>query len=237
MKSGIYEIVNKINQKRYVGSAVRLSKRKNDHFCSLEKNEHYNRHLQAAYNKYGSEKFEFSIIETIVPEKLIEREQYWIDFYQCCDITKGYNLSPTAGNSLGVNHTEATKNKIRHSRLGSKHSESTKDKISQATRGTNNPFFGKSHTEETKEKIASKKRGTKMSKKTKQKMSDRRKGMKFSEEHKRKIGEANSRRKVSAETRKKMSEARKGKKLSDETRKRMSESKKGEKEANEHKQS
>jgi hypothetical protein len=42
--------------------------------------------LQNAWNKYGEDNFYFSVLE-LVPDKdkLIEREQYWIDKLNACD--------------------------------------------------------------------------------------------------------------------------------------------------------
>lgn len=49
--SGIYEIVNTINGKRYVGSAVSLKRRWVDHRRDLRAGKHHSRHLQNAWAK------------------------------------------------------------------------------------------------------------------------------------------------------------------------------------------
>lgn len=77
---GIYKIINVKNKKFYIGSSINIEKRKYHHINSLRKDKHFNRHLQRAFNKYGEEWFEFSIIEKEVElDKLTEREQYYID--------------------------------------------------------------------------------------------------------------------------------------------------------------
>lgn len=100
--SGIYLITNIINGKIYVGSSVRIKERMNTHISHLKNNRHGNRYLQNSWNKYGSDNFSFSIIEIIKNEdKLIEREQYWIDKLTACDKNIGYNILPIAGTTAG----------------------------------------------------------------------------------------------------------------------------------------
>jgi group I intron endonuclease len=71
--------------------------------------------------------FIFIIFEYCEPDKLILREQFYIDA-----LKPEYNINPIAG-----------------SRLGSKHSEESIAKMSESCRGENNNFFGKRHSEET----------------------------------------------------------------------------------------
>ena len=61
MKSGIYKIINNINNDFYIGSAKDLDKRKASHFYNLKTNRHINNHLQNAVNKYGIENFEIFV--------------------------------------------------------------------------------------------------------------------------------------------------------------------------------
>jgi group I intron endonuclease len=110
--SGIYGIFNKINGKVYVGSSINLNNRHNQHFNYLKYNRHYNAYLQAAWNKYGEENFEFVILEKIkypTKKKLEKREQYWINYCDSANPEKGYNLYPTAGSPLGK-HLKQIKN-------------------------------------------------------------------------------------------------------------------------------
>lgn len=92
MKSGIYSISNTVNGKLYVGSTNNISVRWNKHRALLRHNKHQNTHLQSAWNKYGEESFEFSIIEECSIESLIEREQYFID-----KLGPEYNQTKVAG--------------------------------------------------------------------------------------------------------------------------------------------
>lgn len=123
--SGIYKIINIKNGKFYIGSAVNFEKRKRNHFNLLKRNVHDNTHLQRAYNKYGREYFIFEIIECVKDKNiLIEREQYWIDFYGIKNI---YNICPVAGNTFGRRHSEETKKKIGIKSIGRKFDTESKN--------------------------------------------------------------------------------------------------------------
>lgn len=183
MLSGIYNIINLINGKRYIGSAFNFNTRKNTHFRELLKNIHKNSHLQAAYNLYKKDNFVFEIIEECKLEDLDDRERYWIHFYPPEEL---YNIcyenptNPTKGNGenaikarikisnsrKGIKlppFTEEHKRKIGDSKRGKKRkpfprhklTEETKKKISEANKGrVGGPYMlGKYHTEETKERL------------------------------------------------------------------------------------
>ena len=51
--SGIYAILNKLNNKIYVGSSKSIGSRLNEHKYNLIKNIHDNVRLQRAFSKYG----------------------------------------------------------------------------------------------------------------------------------------------------------------------------------------
>lgn len=101
---GIYKIENKITNKMYIGSSKNISVRFIHHKSLLENNKHHSLHLQRAWNKYGKENFEFSIIEECSIKILLEREQYYLDFYLKANeyingisdyfIENGYNILP-----------------------------------------------------------------------------------------------------------------------------------------------
>ena len=140
MNSGIYKIENVVNGKIYVGSAINFSNRFIRHKTALKHDNHCNEHLQRTWNKYGKENFKFEIIENCIEEKLLFREQFWIDKLEV--VKKGYNMCPTAGNCLGI-----------------KRSKEHKEKCSKAKMGKNNPMYGKKQSKETIEKRSIKLRG------------------------------------------------------------------------------
>lgn len=94
---GIYCIKNLINGKRYIGSSCDIYSRWYVHKNMLNKNKHYNEHLQRTWNKYKKNNFMFLIIEKCTRESLFNREQYWIDKLQVIDDLYGYNKAPVAG--------------------------------------------------------------------------------------------------------------------------------------------
>ena len=77
--TGIYMIKNKINGKKYYGSAKNIRIRWNRHKNDLNKNQHQNIKLQRAWNKYGSENFEFKILEECSYSDLLIIEQKYLD--------------------------------------------------------------------------------------------------------------------------------------------------------------
>ena len=110
-KSGIYKITNIINSKLYIGSAIDIYLRWKGHIQLLQNNKHHSIYLQNSWNKYGGGNFKFEVIEYIEDKnKLIEREQFYLDTYKPYEPQNGYNESPTARSPLGVKHTEETKN-------------------------------------------------------------------------------------------------------------------------------
>jgi group I intron endonuclease len=106
--SGIYLIRSKVNGKIYIGSAVNLFGRRKSHLEQFKNNSHHNIYLQRHTDKYGIEDLVFGIIEFCPKEKLIEREQYWID-----TLKPEFNICRVAGSALGVKWSEEQKQKIR----------------------------------------------------------------------------------------------------------------------------
>lgn len=106
--SGVYQIRNLISNKVYIGSTVEFKRRISHHIYTLIKGIHHSRHLQRSFNKYGSENFEFSIVEICIDENILEREQYWLNEKQSYKRDFGYNVLQNSHNSLGYKHTEET---------------------------------------------------------------------------------------------------------------------------------
>ena len=79
MDSGIYKILNIVTGDFYIGSTSNLKQRSRTHKYLLKNNKHYNKHLQAAYNKYGIDNIKIITLETCERETLKSREQYYID--------------------------------------------------------------------------------------------------------------------------------------------------------------
>ena len=81
--SGIYAIINIINEKKYIGSSKSVYYRwRHSHVPNLKQGTHHNNHLQNAWNKYGEDNFEFKVIEECDESIILKREGYWIEHYK-----------------------------------------------------------------------------------------------------------------------------------------------------------
>ena len=168
MACGIYKIINIINNKFYVGSAVDLKRRKTRHFSELRKGKHNNRHLQAAWVKYGEQSFVFVVVEELSKDAdILAAENVWLKEHVGKDYC--YNLgvdatapmlgmsgelSPTWGMKRtaeqlaaqsweGKKHTPEAKEKIRRHLVGKPKSIEVRAKISATLTGEGNFWFGK----------------------------------------------------------------------------------------------
>lgn len=114
--SGIYGILNIINNKIYIGSSKNISSRLSRHFYDLNRNNHHNQYLQNAYNKYGKESFQKIILEKDINiDKLLERELHWVTLKNSTSRSFGYNLATPDPNYI-QKHAEESKDKTRRYR-------------------------------------------------------------------------------------------------------------------------
>lgn len=201
---GIYQILNLINNKSYIGStSTSFRKRWKDHLSALRSDRHVNRYLQKSFNKYKEEAFQFIILEVVDDINLLfDKELEWIDKYKSYIKENGYNM--TLSENGRIVFTEEVKRKISKSRKGI------------------------TFTEETKRKMSEAKKGSKLSEATKEKIRNLHKGKKKSAEHRRKISERQKslpNNGVSEQCRSaaiKAAKKRKGYKHSEETKQKMS---------------
>lgn len=176
-KTGVYRWVNCINNKSYIGSGINLYRRLYTYYdINLLIKE--DRWISRALLKNGYSNFKLEILEYCDKDKLIEREQCYID-----QLKPEYNILQVAGSTLGYKHTEETLakfrsrkwtdeykaiigakhagktlsketiEKIRQSRIGLVLSEETRAKLSALRQKELNPMFGKSTSEEAKQKM------------------------------------------------------------------------------------
>lgn len=92
--SGIYMITNTLTNEIYIGRAVSIDKRWQEHCKScfnLGTIAHSTLHTRMA--KEGIWNFTFQILEEVPKEKLSEREKYWINFYH----SKDYGMNERQG--------------------------------------------------------------------------------------------------------------------------------------------
>jgi len=76
----------------YIGSTQKYEQRWQQHICNLSSNTHCNDNLQADWNKYGKDNFEFSILQEVSLENQFTSEQYYIDQIKPFG-NIGYNIS------------------------------------------------------------------------------------------------------------------------------------------------
>lgn len=101
--TGVYCFRNSTNGKVYVGSASSsVAGRKADHLYLLRRGEHHSPHFQAAWNLYGADVFQFSVLEECGPDDCLTNEQKWIDSLGAADPERGYNVATVAGSRRGV---------------------------------------------------------------------------------------------------------------------------------------
>lgn len=190
----IYIVENVINGKQYVGQTTDPDARRRAHFngrsgCPV---------LQNAIEKYGSENFEFRILEEGSSlEELNQRETYWISELNTIR-PQGYNIEQ--GGAVRE-MSEHSKRKIGEANKKYVRTPEYREKVRQNTIGKKNPFYGKRHTKRAKQKMREFRLNYTISDETRKKMS---------ESH---IGQPGPMlgRKHSAATRAKMSDQRRGK--------------------------
>lgn len=84
IKCGIYRIHCQITNKDYIGQSNNIYHRWQQHLAKYD-----NCAIHNAISKYGRENFIFSIVEECTEDKLDEREEYWINYYN--SYFNGYN--------------------------------------------------------------------------------------------------------------------------------------------------
>lgn len=125
--SGIYCLMNVLNNHKYIGSSKNIRHRIQQHYYNLKKNIHHSRHLQNAYNKYGKDKFVVLILETCEPirDTLIFIEQKYLD------LNPEYNIAKLASCPAQLVQSEETKKKRADKLRGQKRSQEIRQKFSK----------------------------------------------------------------------------------------------------------
>ena len=135
---GIYRITNTINGNTYIGkTGMNFGDRWDCHRAQLNGGYHDNQHLQNAWNKYGQDNFEFSVVEEVDDASLLnDLERKYIAQYResglCYNILDGGD----GGFLLGIHLSDETKRKIgdknRANMTGRKLSAETRAKMSES---------------------------------------------------------------------------------------------------------
>ena len=191
----IYKITCVVTQKFYIGSTMNKAQRWARHRKELRAGTHVNKHMQAAWAKYGEEAFTFEVLEEIADKTLLFAvEQRYLDKHVGSD--ECFNWSKYAGAPMrGVFGADNPK-------TGTTVPRAVRDKISASLSGANHPNWGTAMPEERKAKIAAANRAYPH------------KDRKHTPEAIAKIAAASRGRPVSEETRAKRSLALKGREIS-----------------------
>ena len=154
----IYKIINKTNGKCYIGQTTKSFNERYSasgkgiervySFYDAKRNrgDSYNNHLLNSIEKYGFDCWEIVEVYDIAfsKEELDIKEKYYIDLFDC--INNGYNNDMGGSNGR---HSDKSKIKIGKNtkkmweNMTEEQISNMKEKISKATKGENNPMYGK----------------------------------------------------------------------------------------------
>lgn len=124
----IYKIINKINNKVYIGQSIRPIEQRFQRHINDAINNTLDTHLARAIRKYGKDNFSIELVDTATTQdELNSKEQYWIRFYN--SICDGYNETDAIYKSGGNTYQSKTDEEL----------NVIKEKIRQTKIGDNNP--------------------------------------------------------------------------------------------------
>lgn len=164
----IYRILNVVTDQFYVGSATKFKRRKWEHLDSLKKNTHHCEKLQAAWNMYGADAFEFEVLEEVEDAIVLQVDDMYLAQFAGQDVCYNTALSTAQPPSIVSETREKIRqtmlriyaDKTNHPRFGKTHSAETRAKISAAKLANPaRPWLGKERSDETKQKISETQKG------------------------------------------------------------------------------
>lgn len=147
MNSGVYEIVNLVNGKRYVGSSVHMPARWTAHQRLLRRGGHHSLKLQRAWNKYGAGAFQFNPIIVCARSR-----DALLTYEGACfkAFNPEYNICRDPRSRLGVPHSVEARAKISAAGMGRRPTLGMKlgsgPKLSAALKGRAKPPRTVEHT-------------------------------------------------------------------------------------------
>lgn len=182
----IYKISNNFDEKLYIGLTTKskaVERWYQHRFSARHLSDSDNSYLHKAMANHGVDNFIFEVIEETSNDKLPEREQYWINYYNSV-APNGYNLTSGGEGTPGFsrpqtkeerekkgesvksfyqNHPEV-KDAYRQRMIENNNNPEYRKKTLEGYKrfceenpnyfsGENNPFYGKHHTEESLQKI------------------------------------------------------------------------------------
>jgi len=156
MNTGVYEIVNTLTGKRYIGSAVSLPKRWVNHRRRLVAGDHHTRPLQASWDKHGAGVFVFRPLILCSKENLLIYEQAAMDA-----LNPEFNVRRIARSNLGVRYSDEARARMsaalqgNRCALGWKRTPEQRTKDAAGKLGKKRPdLLGRKHSPETIAKMS-----------------------------------------------------------------------------------
>lgn len=152
-KPGVYKITCTANGKVYFGETVCFKRRwEHEHRLDLQNRTHWNKHLQSAFIKYGTESFIFEVLEVVLgdrEERTSKETKYIQEYVESGNKEKLFNKRLTTVSAQGPWSLtpEETKKKMSAAQKGRKHSEDTRAKMSRVQKG-------RTFSEETRKKMS-----------------------------------------------------------------------------------
>lgn len=144
----IYQIINTINGKIYIGQTNDIKRRLKEHIKDANDNKRSSKPLYKAIKKYGVNIFDFRIIQEVNSfQESLDCERYWIKYYQTNIIRYGekfgYNLSDggdgggngpksqTHKKNIGKSNKGKTRTKLMRLKLSKSKSNFSNDQLSE----------------------------------------------------------------------------------------------------------
>ena len=142
----IYKIINKINNKVYIGQTIRPVEQRFHRYITDALSNRLDTHLARAIRFYGKDNFSFEIIDQASnQEELTEKEYFWITEYN--SVNEGYNETNSKNKCGGNTYSQKTPeeinqiaSKIRESKIGGKNPNAVKVKCKSIITGEEKHF-------------------------------------------------------------------------------------------------
>lgn len=217
---GIYQILNLVDGKSYVGQSIDVEARWSQHLRKLAKQDHHSILLQRAWNKYSAASFKFNVLQECPEASLDYLEAFWMA--RLDSVANGYNLCSITLDSGKILHQKSslTVSKMRAKALLRSSDPEYRKKLSKA-------LIGRSFSDEHRQNIALAQQSRTEEEKAIRNENCRQSALNRSPETKARmkaiLSLALRGRSYSDETRKRMSKGQLGRVQSDETKKKIGE--------------
>lgn len=111
----IYKISNNFDNNIYIGLTTKekaIQRMYQHRYLARNLSPNDNSYLHKAMNAHGVENFSFEVIEEVENNKLPEREQYWIAYYNSI-APNGYNLTAGGEGTVGFARPQSEEERVR----------------------------------------------------------------------------------------------------------------------------